>query len=88
MVELSRMLESELKVAIDSALRAGESILKHYENELVAEEKIGADNYSEPVTVADREASSMIVEQLAAAFPHDGGARAWRRFPAEFIVVF
>jgi len=65
------MLESELKVAIDSALRAGESILKHYENELVAEEKIGSDNYSEPVTIADREASSMIVEQLAAAFPHD-----------------
>jgi 3'(2'), 5'-bisphosphate nucleotidase len=66
------MLENELHTAIDTALLAGKAVLKHYAGELIAEEKIGFDNYSEPVTIADREASSIIVERLAAAFPNDG----------------
>lgn len=45
--------------------------MSHYQNEIVALEKIGVDNFSEPVTIADREASRIIVEGLAAAFPDD-----------------
>ena len=66
------MLQTELKTAIDSALLAGKAILKHYAEDFETEEKIGADNYSEPVTVADREASRLIVDRLSAAFPDDG----------------
>lgn len=66
------MLLTELRTAIDAALLAGKTILKHYADEFEAEEKIGADNYSEPVTAADREASRLIVDRLAEAFPDDG----------------
>jgi|ERR1043166_5946208 3'(2'), 5'-bisphosphate nucleotidase len=66
------MLQTELQTAIDAALDAGKTILKYYEEELEPEEKIGYDNYAEPVTVADRDASRMIVERLSAAFPGDG----------------
>lgn len=66
------MLQTELQTAIDSALAAGKIILKHYAEEFETEEKIGADNFSEPVTIADREASRLIVGRLAAAFPDDG----------------
>lgn len=66
------MLQTELQTAIDTALLAGKVILKHYADEFETEEKIGADNYSEPVTIADREASRLIVDRLAAEFPDDG----------------
>lgn len=66
------MLQRELQAAIDAALLAGKTILKHYAGEFEAEEKIGADNYSEPVTIADREASRIIVDRLAVDFPDDG----------------
>jgi 3'(2'), 5'-bisphosphate nucleotidase len=66
------MFRFELRTAIETALVAGKMILEHYQTDLVAEEKIGFDNYSEPVTVADREASSLIVQRLTAAFPSDG----------------
>jgi len=66
------MRQLELQTAIDTALLAGSTVLKHYASELIAEEKVGVDNYSEPVTIADREASSLIVERLASAFPTDG----------------
>lgn len=66
------MLQHELDTAIRLARIAGKSILKFYEEGFETEEKIGADNFSEPVTAADREASRIIVEGLAAAFPDDG----------------
>jgi len=66
------MLQNELETAIYTALLAGKTILKHYASEFEAEEKIGADNFSEPVTIADREASRIIVDRLAEAFPDDG----------------
>ena len=66
------MFEKELETAIDLARLAGKTILEHYANEIVAEEKIGVDNLSEPVTAADRAASRIIVDGLLAAFPHDG----------------
>ena len=66
------MLQYELNTAINLAQIAGQTILKFYEEGFETEEKIGADNFSEPVTVADREASRIIVKGLAAAFPDDG----------------
>jgi 3'(2'), 5'-bisphosphate nucleotidase len=66
------MLQIELETAIATALIAGKAILKHYAEEFETEQKIGVDNRSEPVTAADREASRIIVDGLAAAFPADG----------------
>ena len=61
----------ELAVAVELARQAAVKILTFYALEIVAEEKIGADNFSEPVTIADRTASRIIVEGLSAAFPDD-----------------
>src|SRR5437868_3481540 len=66
------MLQHELDTAIAAALLAGKTINRHYEAGFETEEKLGDDNYSEPVTIADREASRIIVDALAAAFPDDG----------------
>lgn len=66
------MLEKELEIAIEAARRAGALILDFYESDFEIEEKIFEDNFSEPVTVADRTASRLIVETLAENFPHDG----------------
>ncbi len=66
------MLQYELQTAIATARLAGETILKHYAAEFETEQKIGIDNRSEPVTIADREASRIIVDRLGAAFPDDG----------------
>src|SRR5215203_1959760 len=65
------MLEKELDVAIDLARRAGARILEFYALEIIAEQKLGVDNYSEPVTIADKTASRIIVEGLAERFPAD-----------------
>jgi len=65
------LLEKELQLARLTAIKAGKEILEHYAREIVAEEKLGADNFSEPVTIADRHASRIIVDQLSAAFPDD-----------------
>ncbi len=65
------MLEKELETAIALAHQAGASILEFYAQEIVTEEKFGVDNLSEPVTIADRTASKIIVEGLAEAFPAD-----------------
>lgn len=65
------MLENELQVALHLAQKASSSILKFYESDIIAEEKLGADNEYEPVTEADREASRIIVAGLAEAFPDD-----------------
>lgn len=65
------MPEFEIETAISAARRAGTRILEHYALEIIAEEKLGIDLYTEPVTAADREASRLIVEALGEAFPMD-----------------
>lgn len=65
------MLEKELETAVALARIAGARILEFYALEIVAEEKLGADNLIEPVTIADRTASRIIVEGLSEAFPDD-----------------
>jgi 3'(2'), 5'-bisphosphate nucleotidase len=65
------MLERELETAISLAREAGRTILEYYAVEIIAEEKFGADNFSEPVTAADRASSRIIVDGLSAAFPDD-----------------
>jgi 3'(2'), 5'-bisphosphate nucleotidase len=66
------MLEKELETAAALARKAGEKILEFYALEIIAEEKLGLDNFAEPVTIADKTASRIIVEGIAAAFPEDG----------------
>ena len=65
------MLTLELEAAVTLAREAGKTILEHYAREIISEHKIGIDERSEPVTVADREASRIIVEGLAERFPQD-----------------
>ena len=65
------MLEKELEAAVGLARYASESILDHYSREIIVEQKLGVDAHYEPVTVADRAASRIIVEGLAAEFPGD-----------------
>lgn len=66
------MLEKELETAVALARTAGEKILEFYALEIIAEQKLGIDNLSEPVTIADRTASRIIVEGLIENFPADG----------------
>ena len=66
------MLEKELEAAINAAHRAGAAILDFYAKGCEVEEKICGDNFSEPVTIADRTASRIIVELLTEQFPLDG----------------
>lgn len=65
------MLKHELETALRLAREAGDKVLEYYALEIVAEEKLGIDNFAEPVTVADRASSRIIVDGLAAAFPDD-----------------
>jgi len=65
------MLETELQTAISLAKKASKRILEYYDGQIIAEEKIGADSFAEPVTAADREASRIIVKGLTEAFPLD-----------------
>ena len=65
------MLEHELQTAVALARLAGKSILEHYATDFVTEEKLGVDDHFEPVTIADRDASRIIVSGLEAAFPDD-----------------
>lgn len=65
------MLEKEIETAIRLARLAGAKILEFYALEIVAEEKLGADNFTEPVTIADKTASKIIVEGIENAFPGD-----------------
>lgn len=66
------MLEKELEIAVALARKAGAVIMDFYAAGVETEHKIHADNFSEPVTIADRAASEIIVEGLRAAFPGDG----------------
>ncbi len=65
------MLKKELETAIALARKAGDKILEYYALEIVAEEKLGTDNLIEPVTIADKTASKIIVEGLEKVFPND-----------------
>ncbi|HMQ02318.1 MAG TPA: inositol monophosphatase family protein [Pyrinomonadaceae bacterium] len=65
------MFKNELDTAIRLAVEAGAAVREYYAAEIIAEDKIGVDNRSEPVTEADREASRIIVTGLAEAFPND-----------------
>ena len=65
------MYEAELDAAKTLAHKAGELILEYYAKEIIAEEKLGIDNFYEPVTEADRAASRIIVEGLKERFPDD-----------------
>jgi 3''-Phosphoadenosine 5''-phosphosulfate (PAPS) 3''-phosphatase len=65
------VLEKELETAIDLARNASKTILEFYALEIVAEEKLGVDNLYEPVTIADKTASRIIVDGLAQHFPDD-----------------
>jgi 3'(2'),5'-bisphosphate nucleotidase len=64
----TRILQSELDVALRLARQAGEAIMEHYQTGLNVERK--ADD--EPVTLADRVADDLITTGLRAAFPNDG----------------
>lgn len=66
------MLQHEIETAISAARTAAKAILKYYADGFETEHKIGIDSYREPVTVADREASRLIVGVLSSAFPLDG----------------
>ncbi|MBX7054511.1 MAG: hypothetical protein K1X36_06110, partial [Pyrinomonadaceae bacterium] len=65
------MLQHELETAVSLARIAGKLILEHYATDFETHQKLGADNHYEPVTIADREASRIIVDGLEAAFPDD-----------------
>jgi 3'(2'), 5'-bisphosphate nucleotidase len=70
-VKLQVMLEKELETAVALARAASEKILEFYALEIIAQEKLGADNYTEPVTIADITASRIIVDGLEKIFPDD-----------------
>jgi 3'(2'), 5'-bisphosphate nucleotidase len=65
------MLEKELEAATSLARSAGAAILDIYDTGFKIERKFVTENYSEPVTIADRTASRMIVDGIADAFPED-----------------
>lgn len=65
------MLELELETAVRLAREAGQKVLEYYASDIIAEEKIGIDNFAEPVTAADRASSRIIVDGLIEAFPDD-----------------
>jgi 3'(2'), 5'-bisphosphate nucleotidase len=65
------MLEKELETAVALARKAGKRILEFYALEIIVEEKLGADNLIEPVTIADRTASKIICDGLLNTFPDD-----------------
>lgn len=62
-------MQAELDTARAVALEAGELLLAHRRAGFVVEHKSGPDD---PVTIADREASALILSRLQAAFPDDG----------------
>ena len=65
------MLQKELDLAITLARLAGKRILEHYATEFETVQKLAVDNFYEPVTLADKEASRIIVEGIAAEFEND-----------------
>ena len=68
---MDSMLERELECAIEAAREAARTVLEYYGRDVVAQQKIGVDNFAEPVTIADKAASRIIVNHLKEAFPED-----------------
>jgi 3'(2'), 5'-bisphosphate nucleotidase len=62
----------EMEVALRLAREAGAAILNYYDEPVRVEKKIGVDQQSEPVTVADHIANELIVGGLKHEFPDDG----------------
>jgi 3'-phosphoadenosine 5'-phosphosulfate (PAPS) 3'-phosphatase len=79
------MLEKELETAVALARLAGKRILEFYALEIIAEEKLGADNLAEPVTIADRTASRIIVEGISEAFPTTRFCRKKKRTTRKIV---
>ncbi|HZH34771.1 MAG TPA: 3'(2'),5'-bisphosphate nucleotidase CysQ, partial [Pyrinomonadaceae bacterium] len=69
---IEHTLSHELDVAVSLAHEAGVAIMDFYNSSFIIEEKLGLDNFTEPVTEADRRASEIIVAGLEENFPHDG----------------
>lgn len=65
------MLDKELETAIALSRQAGDAALEVYATDFTTLQKVGADNFSEPVTAADKISSKIIMSGLAAAFPED-----------------
>lgn len=65
------MYEREVEEAKKAAEAARRRIMEIYAGDFLAEEKLGVDEFYEPVTEADREASRIIVERLTREFPDD-----------------
>lgn len=68
---MDKYLNKELETAIALARKASQSILEIYATDFEVEVKTTKDNNTEPVTIADKIASKIIVEGLAKAFPDD-----------------
>lgn len=66
------MLEKELEVAVNLAEKAAAAIMNFYDSNVSVIEKTTLDNNTEPVTIADKTASRIIVEGLIKSFPNDG----------------
>jgi 3'(2'), 5'-bisphosphate nucleotidase len=64
-------LSKELEIATELAFEAGKGIMNFYASGVIAEVKLGVDNFAEPVTIADKTASKLIVKGLAKHFPGD-----------------
>ncbi len=65
------MMKKELETAVELARKASTAIMKIYHEGFEIEEKFVNTNYSEPVTIADKTASKIIVKGLAEVFPDD-----------------
>ena len=61
-------MRSDLKLAIDASLNAGEIIMKYYRNDYEIKEK----GYHNPVTTADKEADFFLKSELTNARPNYG----------------
>ncbi|MCS6874979.1 MAG: 3'(2'),5'-bisphosphate nucleotidase CysQ [Pyrinomonadaceae bacterium] len=66
------MLDKELEVATQLAIQAGEEIMELFEKGFEVQQKKLSENFSEPVTSADKRAGEIIVEGLSKYFPEDG----------------
>lgn len=65
------MLDKELELAIELSKQAGQKILYYYTQGVDAVEKRGADDHVEPVTIADIQANTLIVNGIHSRFPDD-----------------
>ncbi len=65
------VLQNELDTAIRLARAAGDEILRIFHDGFQIEEKWENPHYSEPVTIADKNSSQIIVKGLARTFPDD-----------------